>query len=104
MVTVVARIRAKSGKENEVRQVLLDLVAPTHAESGCLNYDLHQSADDPTDFLFYENWTHQEVLDEHLQTPHLKKFVQKADNLLKEPVDIKLWQMISIPKVAQKIS
>jgi quinol monooxygenase YgiN len=94
-LTVVAKIRAKAGKEEQVRNALLSLVAPTRAEAGCINYDLHQSVDDKALFLFYENWTGKKDLDDHLAMPYLRDFLGKADELLAEPVEITLWDMIS---------
>ena|ERR1700686_11630 len=93
-VTVVARIKAKPGLEDTVREVLLALIPPTTQEKGCITYDLHQSVDDKTLFMFYENWCSREELDEHLGTPHLQAFLGKVDELLAEPVDISLWDMI----------
>ena len=44
-VTVIAFHRAKPGKEDDLREALLSLCDPTRAEKGCINYDLHVSAD-----------------------------------------------------------
>ena len=49
---VVARIKAKSEAINEVRELLCGLIEPTRKESGCINYELLQNRDDPTDFTF----------------------------------------------------
>jgi len=45
--TLIAHVRAKPGQESRVRQVLEGLLAPTRAEAGCINYDLHQSQKGP---------------------------------------------------------
>jgi quinol monooxygenase YgiN len=94
-VTVVARFRAKSGLERQVADALSDLIQPTRKEPGCVNYDLHQSPEDKTLFLFYENWTSKRDLDQHLETPHLRNFLSKASDILAEPVEITLWDMTS---------
>ena len=94
-VTVLARVRARAGREAEVQRLLLALVAPSRAEAGCLNYDLHQSMDDPTEFMFYENWTSRAALDAHLDMPYLDAFDAQAEDLLAAPVEITFWQMIS---------
>jgi quinol monooxygenase YgiN len=94
-LTVVAKIKAKAGLEERVREGLMALVAPTRSESGCLNYDLHRAVNDKGLFLFYENWTSQKDLDEHLQMPYLQNFLKKSDELLAAPVEITLWEMIS---------
>ncbi|MCX6930208.1 MAG: antibiotic biosynthesis monooxygenase [Verrucomicrobia bacterium] len=36
-LTVTAQIKAKPGKDSQVRQELLSLVAPSREEAGCLN-------------------------------------------------------------------
>ncbi len=91
-VTVVARIKAKPGKEAQVREELQKLLAPTHAEEGCINYDLHDSLDNPGQFLFHENWTNREALDRHLATAHVQNLLSHAEQLLAEPVEITLWK------------
>ncbi len=93
-VTVVARMKAKLGKEAQVKQELLKLLSPTRAEAGCINYDMHQSLDNQAHFLFHENWTNQGALNKHLETPHLKNFLNQADQLLAEPVEITLWKQV----------
>ena len=45
--------------------------------------------------MFYENWESKKDLDEHFETPYLKDFLGKADEMLAEPVEIKFWEMIS---------
>ncbi|MEI9866587.1 MAG: antibiotic biosynthesis monooxygenase [Limisphaerales bacterium] len=50
-ITVVATFQAKPGKEAELKKALISLVAPTHKEAGCINYDLHVSAEDPANFF-----------------------------------------------------
>jgi len=94
-VTVLAKCKAKPGMEEELRKELMALVAPTRSESGCINYDLHQSADDKALFILYENWVSKKDLDEHLAMPYLKAFLGKADEILAQPVDIALLEMIS---------
>jgi quinol monooxygenase YgiN len=93
-VTVVARIKAKPGFEEALRKELLALIAPTSRERGCISYDLHESVEDNALFMFYENWCSREDLDEHLDQPHLRAFMDNAEALLAEPVDISLWEMI----------
>jgi quinol monooxygenase YgiN len=94
-VSVVARVRALEGMAERVREECLALVAPSRREKGCINYDLHQSADDPALFLFYENWTSREDLERHLETAHALRFDERTEGMLAEPEEITLWEMIS---------
>ena len=93
-LTVVARMKAKPGKAIPLRQALEAIVAPSRKDAGCLNYDLHQSKEDPAQFLFHENWTSKTHLDAHLKQPHLQAFLAKANDLLAEPPQIGLWEKI----------
>jgi quinol monooxygenase YgiN len=94
-VTVVAQFRARPGMEDSARRELKSLVEPTRSEPGCINYDLHQSADDPAVFLFYENWVSRQALDEHLAKPYLLSLQAKADGLFAQPVELSIYEMIS---------
>ena len=93
-VTVLATIKAKKGLEETVKNEIQALIGPTRAEAGCLNYDLHQSCDDKAVFMLYENWVSKEDLDKHLATPYLQAFLGKAPDLVAEPVQIALWEML----------
>jgi quinol monooxygenase YgiN len=93
-VTVIATIVAKPGQEARVEQELRALLAPTRAEKGCLNYDMHRSTTDPARFMFHENWTSEAHLDAHLQTPHLQRWIGLMDELLAEPLVISRWAKV----------
>lgn len=72
LLTVVATMRAKAGKEQELRAALESVIEATLKEEGNVNYDLYQGVDDPAVFTFYENWQSKADLDNHLQTPHMQ--------------------------------
>jgi quinol monooxygenase YgiN len=82
MVTAVAIAKAKPGQEDELGRRMADLIAPTLAEPGCINYDLHRSNSDPGTWMFYENWRTQADLDAHMKTAHFTAFFAKADEVL----------------------
>ena len=84
LLTVIARMHAKPGKEQELRDALVALVEPTSREKGYVNYDLHQGVEDPGWFFFYENWDSAADLDAHLAAPHLVEFAGRLDELLDE--------------------
>ena len=93
-VTVIAQLKAKIGKVQAAKELLGSLIGPTRKEAGCIDYYLHQGQQDESRFMFYENWASQGALDEHMQTPHLKNLVAKAEELFAEPIDVSLWKMI----------
>lgn len=95
LLTVIASMKAKPGKEQELQQALEGLIAPTRTEEGNVNYDLHQSVTDPKVFYLYENWRSSEQLDAHLQTPPLTAFVERSGDLLDGDLHIERLQRIA---------
>lgn len=93
-VTVIATFRARAGKEEQAKAALLSLVAPTRAEAGCLNYDLHVLDGDARRFLFHENWRSKADLDRHLETPHLAAVRARVAELFDQGPDIQLWTRV----------
>lgn len=84
LLTVIAYMKAAPGKTDELRRELQDLIETTHREAGCVNYDLHESIEEPGKFFFHENWESEEHLDAHLAAPHLVRFAGLIPNLLDE--------------------
>jgi quinol monooxygenase YgiN len=93
-LTVVAHIRAKDGMEETLKQELTALVGPTRSEKGCIKYELHQSVENKSLFMFYETWASKQDLDEHMRMPHMKAHLKKAGDLFAEPPKITLWEAI----------
>ncbi|HUK31511.1 MAG TPA: putative quinol monooxygenase, partial [Candidatus Acidoferrum sp.] len=94
-LTVIAHITAKPGQEERVRGELLQLVAKTRPEKGCINYDLHQSLANPAEFVMYENWDTSADLDAHAKSAHLQAFGKIASEILERPTAITKWKMVS---------
>ncbi len=94
-VTVVAKCKAKPGMEDTVKEEIMALVEPTRAEAACINYDFHQSLEDKSVFMLYENWASKKDLDAHLAMPYLQAFIGKAEEILAVPIEITIWKMIS---------
>jgi len=95
LLTVVAEMVAKPGKENELQRHLLALIEPTRQEGGCVQYDLHQHTSEAGRFVFYENWQSCELLERHLQSPHLLVFGAVEGELLAEPARVLTYTRIA---------
>ena len=95
LLSVVAELHAKAGKEEDLRRALLALIEPTRPEEGCVQYDLHVHTSNPGRFVFYENWVSKEHLDRHLASEHLKRFIALAADLLAEPPRIETYLRIA---------
>ncbi len=93
--TVVARLQAKTGMEDQVRRECLALTAPSRIEHGCITYDLYQSMDDPSVFVFFESWMSREHVEKHLEMPHCQEFDRKTEGMLSGSEEITFLKKIS---------
>ena len=94
LLTVIACMRAKPGKEAELRTALESLVEPSKADPGNVNYDLHQGVDDPAVFTFYENWRSKADLDQHLQSPHMRAGLAGLPELVEGELSVQTLRRI----------
>lgn len=78
-LTIIAHITAKPDKVELVKSELLKLIPTTRAEAGCIDYDLHQDREDPTRFLFFENWETRELWLDHSEAQHIKDFLAATE-------------------------
>ena len=93
-VVVVGSFKAQPGKEDEAVDAFKELVGPTHGESGCILYALHQGSDDPSRLAFIERWASREELDAHLESPHVKKVLERVEELFGDSADIVVYEPI----------
>ena len=94
-VRVVATITAQPDKADELKAVLLSLIAPTRAEDGCLSYQLFQNNADADDFVFVEEWASDAAIDAHMTTPHLQDALSRVQSLLAKAPDIRRYSIIA---------
>ena len=98
MLTVVAVLKAKEGKEKELETALKKFVPLVAQEEGTLTYVLHRSRKDPAKFLFHERYKDKEALTSHSSTPYFKDFFGAVGSLLAENPSIEIYEEIaSIP-------
>jgi quinol monooxygenase YgiN len=83
MITIVAKLQAVEGKEGELKSILSDMVGKVKAnEPDVPTYSLHVSDEDPTLFLFYEQYANDQALKDHGVTDHMKAMGASLQGLL----------------------
>ena len=85
-ISVVAKIVARKETIESLKAELLKLIEPTRKEPGCIEYRLHQDNQDPTVFMFYENWENLSCLEQHMKTAHFLSYVASVEDLVTEKV------------------
>lgn len=93
-LTLVVMLRAKEGQHVLLEAELRALIGPTRKEEGCLQYDLHRSADQPGAYLFHEVWESREHHTAHTRTPHFLRWNARKDSLLASK-ESAFWEQIA---------
>ena len=94
-IVLIARLKVKVDKIEELKSAALKIVADSRAEDGNVNYDIHQSVEDETLFFWHETWANKAALDEHFATPFFQEFFGVVEQIAAEPPQINLTRMIS---------
>jgi quinol monooxygenase YgiN len=93
-LTVVAKVRAKPGREADLEREFRAIVSPTHAEPGCLRYTLHRAVEDRALFITIERWVSKDAVDRHFGAPHTQSLLKKAGELLAGPPEILVFELL----------
>jgi quinol monooxygenase YgiN len=90
-VTLIARIKAKEGSQDQLEAAFHDMIKKVRAaEPGCQAYILHKANDDPTQFVWYETYADQAAFDNHRKTDHMKEMGQRIANLLEGRAQVEM--------------
>ncbi len=91
LLRTVVRLKAKQGKEKELKDLLRNLIKPSRQEPGCISYELLVNKDNPGEFTFVEKWKDDNALNEHFETEHIKAALKKLPELLAEDMDLRKY-------------
>ncbi|MGI8468183.1 MAG: putative quinol monooxygenase [Pyrinomonadaceae bacterium] len=94
-IVLIARLKVKENAVEAAKKAALAIVEESRAESGCLNYDFHQSIDDETVFIWHETWTSKAAINAHGKSAHFTRFSEQIKDLTDEPLRIALTRMVS---------
>ena len=69
---LVVRMKAKEGEEGRALELIRELAAASRQELGCEAYVPCQDPDEPTSFLFYEQYRDKAAFEEHGSSEHFQ--------------------------------
>lgn len=93
-VRVLAFLKAKPGKREELESILKSLIAPTRSEPGNIAYVMHRSTKNPDELMFDEIWIDMKSLEDHLKMPHMQSALPKIKDLLDVPLRIEMYSEV----------
>ncbi|HVN72626.1 MAG TPA: putative quinol monooxygenase [Desulfomonilia bacterium] len=95
MIVVVAVLKAKQGKEEEMEEALRWIIPQVDSEEGTLKYVLHRAKKDAGKFLIYENYRDKDAFNKHSSTPYFAELFGKIAPLLEGDPSIEIYEDIA---------
>jgi len=86
--SIVAEVRAKPGKEAELRAATLPLVALVRSDPKNLVYFLQEDREAPGHFVFYEVFANRADFDAHNDTAYVKQWLARLPDLAEGGVKV----------------
>jgi quinol monooxygenase YgiN len=96
--SVVAEVRAKAGKEAELRAATLPLVALVRSDPKNLVYFLQEDREAPGHFVFYEVFATQADFAAHNAKPYVKEWLAKLPALADGGVTVMRMSVLQGPE------
>jgi quinol monooxygenase YgiN len=87
-VFIFARFHARPGHEGAVAGALLDVLAPSREEPGCLSIHAFRSMRDPQLFYIHSRWKDEAAFERHAGLPHTVRFVERVEPLIDHAFDV----------------
>ncbi|MDG2530920.1 putative quinol monooxygenase [Caulobacter endophyticus] len=91
---VVARVQAKPGKEQALREATLPLIAKVRAEPNNLVYFLQEDREKPGHFVFYEIFATKADFEAHNATPHVQAWFARLPELADGGVQVTRMEIL----------
>lgn len=94
MVSFTVRMKFEAKDHDRVAELVRALTAPSRQEPGCITYDPHFVADDPSTLVIYEQYKDEAALEAHRASAHFKQY--GSGGLFQILVDRKLENLNAI--------
>ena len=96
--SVVAEVRAKPGKAEELRSITLSLIALVRSDPKNLVYFFQEDRESPGHLIFYEVWANQADFEAHNNMPYVKAWFAKLPKLAEGGVKTTRMRVLHEPK------
>lgn len=95
MVAVIAKIRVKEGKADELVRLLKDILPSVKQEEGTLYYTVNRDRTDPNLVVVVEKYRDDAAFQAHSSTPYLGELFAKAQPLVSGDMDLMMMDEVA---------
>jgi quinol monooxygenase YgiN len=91
---VLVKYKAQPSRENKTLEALNQLIEKVKSEPNYVKIIIHVDPADKSNILLIEEWSSEEYYKgNHMNTPHLQKFIGDSKEFLAGPPEISFWRV-----------
>lgn len=94
MITIVAKNTVNPESIEAFKKTAAPLIEASQKEEGCHAYFLYQDIKNPGILTFIEEWSSEEAIKKHNESPHFKVIVPKLAPFCTAPGEVRLYKKI----------
>ena len=92
---VLVKYKTQPMKETQTLSALKELIDQVKKEPNYVKIVIHVDPSDKSNVLLYEEWSNEEYYKgDHMQTAHLKKFINNSRDFLAGAPEITFWRIL----------
>lgn len=84
-ITIMCVLEAAEGQVDALKSTLLKIAEQSRQEATNIAYRVHQSWENPAQFILYETWTNDADHKQQFSKPYILAFIEKSKTLLGKP-------------------
>jgi quinol monooxygenase YgiN len=87
MIVVTGRVQVPAEHRERFLEIATEMCSASRGDDGCIGYRVYEDLEQPSRYVFIEEWRDDEALQAHFRRPHTTKFMGVLVGLLGEPPD-----------------
>jgi quinol monooxygenase YgiN len=95
-ITVVATFKIKAGREADFEAAAREHIPHCVAEPGLLRFWVYRTTDEPSRFLFYEDWADRASFDASMVADWRGPYMAATQHLWDEPRVVRVYRRLSV--------
>jgi len=85
----------KPGMDGYMKHYLKEMMDESVKDKGCILYNIHQSTDNPLEFMVYMLWESEAAFEKHNQKPEMQEFKKELSKQMFEAQSPKTcWKLL----------
>jgi quinol monooxygenase YgiN len=98
-LAVIARLELSAEDAPKYVAAARDMVGPTRREPGCDWYGMAVDIEDPGVIWVSEQWASKQALDDHLRSPHVRRFLEAIGDLDMRSIEARQYTVAAVGEV-----